>query len=67
MKATSHSLVALTSPGNSGLSWPVNVFQPSQPAQKAPMPTGTSTSRWTPTLIIATIAAVATTSARPVW
>ena len=38
--ATSHSLVALTLPGNSGLSCALRVFQLSQPAQNAPMPTG---------------------------
>ena len=65
--ATSHSSSAWTSPGKSGLICLVNVFQPSHPAQNAPIATGIDTYGLALMLTRATIANVATMSAVPVW
>jgi hypothetical protein len=51
----------------SGLLFPVTVFQPSQPAQNAPIATGTSTYNEALMLMRATIAIVAMINAVPVW
>src|SRR4029079_3062621 len=65
--AMSQSPSACGSPVNSGLLLPVTVFQPSQPAQNAPIATGNSTYNEALMLMSATIAMVATINAVPVW